>query len=256
VATNAVILCAGYATRMGELTRETPKPLLDVGGRAMVDYLVDEMSGFSGLDSIQVVTNARFHSAFEHWLARREADRDADGPPIRLINDGTTCNEDRLGALGDLRLALDRLPATSRTLVAAGDNIFLFPLVDLWRSFTASEDHWILALRERDPRNLRRTGVLELDAEDRVLRVHEKPEDPPSEWTSPMFYCLQPSARDRLTRMLGEGPTQHGRNFVDVLCRDETVRACKFEGERLHVGDSQALREASETLSPTNPTAN
>lgn len=245
---NAVILCAGYATRMGALSRETPKPLLQVGGKAIVDYLVDEMSGFAGLDSIHVVTNDRFHGAFAQWRRDRTARARPGTPTIEVINDGTTSNETRLGALGDLRLALERFPTPGRTVVAAGDNIFLFSLADLWRRFTASEDHWVLGLREREPRNLRRSAVLELGVGDRVLRVHEKPADPPSEWTCPMLYCLQPSASDRLEEMLGGGPLEHGRNFIDVLCRQETVRAFKSEGERFHVGDEQALREADEIL--------
>jgi glucose-1-phosphate thymidylyltransferase len=245
---HAVILCAGYATRMGALTRETTKPLPQVGGKAIVDYLVDEMIGFAGFESITIVTNDRFHSAFTEWQGERAARARPGSAAVEVLNDGTMSNETRLGALGDLRLALEHVSAPSRTLVAAGDNIFLFSLADFWRRFTASEDHWVLGLRERNPRNLRRSAVLELGAQDQVLRVHEKPADPPSEWTCPMIYCLQPSATRRLEEMLDGSPFEHGRNFIDVLCRQETVRAFKAEGQRFHVGDEQALREANELL--------
>lgn len=248
-AMHAVILCAGYATRMGALTRTTPKPLLPVAGKPIIDYLVDEMLRFARFDSIRIVTNDRFYPAFVQWRQARLERSEERMPTLEIINDGTTSNDGRLGALGDLEFALEGLPADGRVVAAAGDNIFLFPLVDLWQRFAASADHWILALRECDPRDLRRSAVLELDAEERVLAVHQKPADPISEWTNPMIYCLQPTARDRLREMLSDRRYRHGCNFIDVLCRQERVRAFKCEGERLHVGDELALRAAHERLS-------
>jgi len=245
---HAVILCAGYATRMGALTRTTPKPLLPVGGKPIIDYLVDEMVRFAGFDSIRVVTNDRFYPAFAQWRQARTERSVASMPTLEIINDGTTSNDNRLGALGDLQLALKGLPAGDRVVAAAGDNIFLFPLIGFWQRFAASTDHWILALRERDLRDLRRSAVLVLDVEERVLAVHQRPADPISEWTNPMIYCLQPTAAARLREMLSDGRYRHGHNFIDVLCRQERVRAFKCEGERLHVGDELALRAAHERL--------
>ena len=132
----AVLLCAGYATRMGDLTASFPKALLPVAGRPILDDLADQLFAMERFDGIVVVTNHRDHAHFEAWAeARRAAD---DTETIQLIDDGTTTNDGRLGAIGDLVLAVDTFALEGPVVVVAGDNFFRLD----WAAWLADLDRW------------------------------------------------------------------------------------------------------------------
>ncbi len=242
----AILLCAGYGTRMGALTAETPKPLLPVAGKPVLDYLLEQLLELDGLDRVHVVSNSRYVVAFRQW-ARGWKDRvDLE---LTVHDDGSTGNGNRRGAVGDLDFVLRRIGPPAGALVAAGDNIYRFSLRPLWRAFMSGDRSWVLGLEETDPEKLRRTGVLELGPEDKVLRLHEKPGSPPSTWACPSLYCLQPAALARVAGYLEAGHERDeiGR-FVAHLATREALHACKVAGERLHVGSPESLRRADEIL--------
>ncbi len=250
----AILLCAGYGTRMGALTATTPKPLLPVGGKPMLDYLLDQLLELDGLQTIHVVSNARYIEAFRTWGEDHNKNhRRLTGHEIIVHNDGSTSNDDRLGAIGDLDFAARGLSKTTRALVAAGDNIFRFSLQPLWRAFVESGHSVVLGLEERDPEKLKRTGVLELAADRRVLKLHEKPAQPPSTWACPSLYCFQPSALERLPGYLA-GPRSQDEigRFVAYLASREPLYAHQMSGDRLHVGSPEAYRRADQELSARN----
>ncbi len=247
----AILLCAGYGTRMGALTKTTPKPLLPVGGKPMLDYLLDQLLELDGLRTIHVVSNARHIEAFQAWgEVHKKVHRQLTGREIIVHNDGSTSNDDRLGAIGDLSFVTQRLDAPTGALVAAGDNIFRFSLRPLWRQFVESGNSCVLGLEEQNPEKLRRTGVLELAPDHRVLRLHEKPAEPPSTWACPSLYCLQPSALARLPSYMAatESHDEIGR-FVAYLTSREPLYAHPVWGDRLHVGSPEAYRHADQVLS-------
>lgn len=245
----AALLCAGYGTRMGDLTAETPKPLLPVAGKPILDYLLEQLRELPDLRAVHVVANARYHQRFVAW---------ADGwqprlPGIALAvhDDGSRHDGERLGAVGDLAFLLTRIGGAvpDGVLVAAGDNVFRFSLGPLWRAFLATGKSQVLALREEDPRKLRRTGVLELGPEGRVLRLHEKPEDPLSHWACPSIYCLGTAALERVDPYLAAGrPRDEIGRFVADLVERQPVYAVETVGERLHIGSPEAYRRADEIL--------
>ncbi len=252
----AVLLCAGYGTRMGALAAGTPKPLLPVAGKPVLDYLVEQLLELGSLQvsppapqgalsAIHVVANARHAGQFTAW---------AEGWQPRLAlevhDDGTRHNDERLGAVGDLAFLLARLGGLpAGALVAAGDNILRFPLAPLWSAFLADGESRVLALREEDPAKLRRTGVLELGPGGRVLRLHEKPADPPSHWACPSIYCLGAAALERVGPYLAAGrPRDEIGRFVADLVERQPVYAVETVGERLHVGSPEAWRQADEIL--------
>ncbi|MEM9555582.1 MAG: sugar phosphate nucleotidyltransferase [Acidobacteriota bacterium] len=244
----AILLCAGYGTRLQELGFDTPKPLLELAGRPMLDYLVDQVAAFDDLDAIHIVTNSRFYADFADWAAAR---RDQYLQPIAVHDDGTGHPGERLGAVGDLRFLLGRLGAAdegSGALVAAGDNVFRFSLAPFWRAFRARGASTVLALAEEDPRRLRRTGVLELQDE-RVVRLVEKPANPPSTWSCPSIYGLDAEALSLVGPYLdaGEPGDEIGR-FIAWVATRQPLWAHRMEGERLHVGDPTSFRHADEVL--------
>ena len=242
----AILLCAGYGTRMGALSAETPKPLLPVVGKPVLDYLMEQLLELEGLKQIHVVSNAKYAAAFRDWAGGWTACVDLE---LIVHDDGSTGNQNRLGAVGDLEFVLQHADASGGALVAAGDNIYCFSLRPLWHAFTAGDASWVLGLEEVDPAKLRRTGVLELGPDDRILRLHEKPEEPPSTWACPSLYCLQPSALARVAGYLAAGhPRDEIGRFIAYLTSRETLRAHKATGERLHVGSPEAYRRAGDVL--------
>ncbi|MCP4656489.1 MAG: NTP transferase domain-containing protein, partial [bacterium] len=135
----AILLCAGYGTRMGSLTAQTPKPLLPVAGKPILDYLLEQLLGFENLDAVHLVTNRRYVEPFRGWAERWRRG-------IEIHDDGSTANADRRGAVGDLALVLERVGLPDGAFVGAGDNILRFSLRPFWRAFVDGAENRVLAL--------------------------------------------------------------------------------------------------------------
>jgi glucose-1-phosphate thymidylyltransferase len=245
-----VLLCAGYATRMYPLTKNLPKSLLSVAGKPVIDYFMEQLCDLSQTPDVHVVTNDRFVSHFEKW--RREW---LDNHPftssfkLKIHNDGSTGNENRLGACGDLAWVLKRLPQDSPMLVAAGDNIFRFSIKPLWDRFVERDGHWIIGLPETDEKKLRRTGVLEFGENDRVLRLHEKPSNPPSVWSCPAIYFFERSVVSTLDEFLNvSDKTDAPGYFIDFLCQKDHVYAFRVNATRFDIGSIDDYRKADKRL--------
>ena len=234
---------------MGALTDETPKPLLPIAGKPILDYLLEQLLELDGLDAIHVASNSKYLEPFRAWAEGWRKRIGPRGPAVEVHDDGSADNADRLGAVGDLDFVLRRLEAPAGALVAAGDNILRFSLRPLWRAFVDTGRSYVLGLEEADREKLRRTGVLELGPEKRVLRLHEKPEDPPSTWACPSLYCLQAPALARVASYLAAGQSRDeiGRFIAELVSR-EPIYAFAASGERLHVGSPDAYRRADERL--------
>ena len=241
----AILLCAGYGTRMGALTASTPKPLLTVAGRPVIDYLVDQLASWPELATVHVVSNSRYAAAFRAWAGGQAA------LPFRLEihDDGSSTPDDRRGAVGDLAFVLDTVGYPDGALVAAGDNVLRFVLRPLWDAFLARREPCVLALREDDPARLRKTGVLELADDGRVRRLWEKPSEPPSSWACPPFYALTAAALRRLPAYLAAGhPSDEIGRFIAHLAEREPVWVTRVDGRRLDVGSPESYRRADEIL--------
>lgn len=235
-----LVLAAGYATRLRPLTDTTPKMLLPVGGRPMLDWVWDRIAELR-LPEVHLVTNARFARAFEDW---------ADSRPVVVHDDGTTSNEDRLGAIGDVSFVADRIGLDDDLLVIAGDNLFEFSLVDyvsFWRSKGVAS---CIAVHDCGSLELAREyGVADLDADDRVLSLVEKPAEPRSTLVSIATYVVHRDHVPLVRRYLEEGnsPDQPGRLFV-WLCTREPVYGYRFPGAWLDIGSPEQLLEADNRL--------
>jgi glucose-1-phosphate thymidylyltransferase len=234
----AILLCAGYATRLRPLTESFPKPLLPVGGRPLLDWILDRVAEVT--DDVHVVTNSRFAADFERW---------SDGR-VAVHDDGTSSNEDRLGAIGDVRFVLDRIGTDDDLLVVAGDNLFDYSLADYiswWRGKgTASA----VALHDVGDRALaRQYAVVEVDEDERIVAFVEKPEEPQSTLCATATYLYHCEHVSLVERYLAEGnsPDQPGR-FIAWLHEREPVYGYRFEGDWLDIGDREQLLEADNRL--------
>ena len=244
-----VLLCAGYGTRLYPLTRDFPKPLLPVAGQPVLDYLMASLTGFEGLRTIHLVTNARFIGHFEAWGVDWRKRLDAAGIDLVLYDDGSNSNANRLGACADLKLVLDRVAEPEGIFVAAGDNILLFDLPSLWAAFCSGRHHRIIVLPEKDEERLRKTGVPVFGQGDQVQAIAEKPDEPPSQWSCPPFYFLKPSARSMLADFIQRGAnTDAPGHFINYLCRREHVEAFRLNAVRLDIGDEASYHRADRLL--------
>jgi glucose-1-phosphate thymidylyltransferase len=233
----ALILAAGYATRLRPLTDTWAKELLPVGGRPIIDSIVDSITEVDEVDEIHVVTNARKASAFEAW---------ADGGAVVVHDDGTVSNDDRLGAIGDLRFVIEEAQVDDDLLVIAGDNLFEFSLVDFVGFWHGKPPGSAVAVRDVDSRVLaRRYGIVALDQDDRIVEFVEKPHDPPSTLAATATYLFAREHVRLVGTYLEEGnvPDQPGR-FVAWLHRREPVYGWRFDGEWFDIGDAAQLLEA------------
>lgn len=246
---NGIILCAGFATRMHPLTENFPKPLLEVAGKPVLDYLMEQFSRIPEIHAIHIVSNDKFFDHFKRWNAENKKNGLYGRVAVEIHNDGASDNNTRRGAVGDLLLALQKIGTPERVLVSGGDNIFRFSLRPLWKTFMQQNNHCIVALVEEELEKRQKTGVLELDENDRLLKLHEKPQKPPSTWTCPPLYFFLPSILPVLERFL-ETPGKHDSlgYFIDYLGRQAPVMALKQSASRLDIGCLKTFKHADRFL--------
>jgi glucose-1-phosphate thymidylyltransferase len=231
----ALILAAGYATRLRPLTDTIAKPLLPVGGRPMVDWILDRIQETSA-DEIHLVTNARFAADFERWAADKD---------VRVHNDGTTSNEDRLGAIGDI----DFVGIDDDLLAIASDNLFDYSLAD-YESYWRQKGGSAVAVHDvRDRELATKYGIVDVDGDDRITNFVEKPEDPPTTLCATATYLYRQEDVAGVKTYLGEGnpPDQPG-NYVAWLHKRAPVYAYRFPGEWYDIGDHAQLLEADNRM--------
>jgi glucose-1-phosphate thymidylyltransferase len=232
----ALILAAGYATRLRPLTDTIPKQLLPVGGRPMVDWILDRIVETSA-DEVHLVTNARFAADFERW---------ADGKDVRVHNDGTTSNDDRLGAIGDI----DFVGLDDDLLAIAGDNLFDYSLADYAGWWRGKGEASAVAVKDvEDVRLAAQYAVVELDVDDRIVSLVEKPPEPASTLAATATYLFDRAHVPLVGRYLEEGnaPDFSGA-FLEWLVPREPVYGYRFSGDWLDIGDHEQLLEADNRL--------
>lgn len=238
---NAVLLAAGYGTRICSLFPDTPKALIEVGGRPVIDHLLANLARSGLVDSALVVTNELHHDAVRRHLTAGEPPL-----PVRVIGDGTGSEEERLGALGDLQLALRQLGPGGDVLVAATDKLLDFELAEPLRFARERAGPVTLCVRMPDPRRLAgRHGCAVLDADGRIVDFEEKPERPKSNIASLAVYVLTPAAQGLLDDYLrGGGNRDAPGHFLSWLTRATTVYGCLAEGRAYDVGTPESYAEA------------
>ena len=245
----AVIVAAGYATRLYPLTENFPKPLLEVGGKTILDHLLDQLQNIPEVDAIHIVTNHRFAGHFERWKETR-----ASAQPITVLDDGTTTNETRLGAVGDIQLAIDRYKLDDDLFVAAADNILLFPLVEFVGAFRRRRAPHVCARYVESLEARRRTGIVVLDDENRIVEFQEKPTEPTSAWGVPPLYLYPRETLPRIAEHLSSGGNADAPgNLIEWLSRVTPCYAWKMNGTVLDIGNLESLEAARRELTQMPP---
>ena len=236
----ALILAAGYATRLRPLTDSLPKMLLPLAERPMLDYLLDRIRQVAEIDAIHLVTNSQFAPLFRDWAPEH----------VTVHDDGTTSDEDRLGAIGDIAFTIERAGLHGEDLfVVAGDNLIGYDLRDyvaFWRGRGGSA----IALRHEPDRELiKQYGVVELDEAGRVVSFEEKPAEPRSALAATAAYLYPQEHVALIPEYLEQGnPPDAPGNFVAWLHSRAPVYGYRFSGDWLDIGNKDQLLEADNLM--------
>lgn len=235
-----LILAAGYATRLYPLTKDTPKPLLEVAGKSILERLLDKISLIEKIDHVYVVTNSRFAKAFGDWVEQYTYTK-----PLTVIDDGTTSNDNRLGAIGDIQFVIEQVGLADDLMILAGDNLFDFDLRDFEAFFQEKKADVITSYEVEDINLARRIGIVELDSEARILSFEEKPQEPKSRWGVPALYVYQQETLPLIRQYLEEGnnPDAPG-HFIPWLLKHKPVYAFQFAGQWHDIGTLESYEEA------------
>lgn len=238
----SIVIAAGYATRLGELTRNFPKPLLQIGESTILGRLLDDIDTIEAIDEHIIVTNHRFAPIFEQWAAAQHYTK-----PITIVDDGTETNETRLGAVCDLLLAIERRQIDEDILVVAADNLLFFSFREFVDFAQAKGSSCIMCHREPSREKLQRTGVVELDEQQRVLNMEEKPQEPKSHWAVPPFYLYKRADLELVRHAVEQGCGKDAPgNLAHYLVTRTTLHAWPMSAGRFDIGSPDTYREAVE----------
>lgn len=237
-----ILLCAGYATRLFPLTENFPKALLEVGGRAILDYTLDKVNEIDEIDEIYLVTNAKYTPHFEKWASQKN-----NVKPITVLNDGTTSNADRLGAIGDIAFTLEKMNVDDDILVLATDNLFDFKLKDFNEFYKTKKAPCVCVKEEENIELLKRVGVAKLDEEMKIIDFVEKPAEPQSKYAVYAEYIYPREVLKYIKQYLEEGNSNDAPgNLVAYMYKKTPTYAYAFEGDCYDVGTHDALAEVNE----------
>lgn len=236
-----LILAAGYATRLYPLTENFPKLLLKIGEKTILDWLLDDIHASGKVNEYIVVTNHKFAHHFEAWADSRTL-------PITVVDDGTGSNETRLGAVCDIRFAMEQTQLDDDLLIIAGDNVLDFSLTR-FIDYTA-EKNASCAMRyyEADEKRLTKSGVAELGDDERLLSLEEKPAQPRSHWCTPPFYFYTRDDVKRIPAAIADGcGTDAPGSLVAWMCRHSVMYSMEMPGSRYDIGDLESYEAVKRT---------
>ncbi|MBL9134918.1 MAG: nucleotidyltransferase family protein [Verrucomicrobiales bacterium] len=244
----ALILAAGYATRLYPLTLTQPKPLLPVAGRPMIEYVLDNLAPVGGIDRVYVVTNAKFAGHFSRWSEDYRGRH--PGYAFTVVNDGSTDDSNKLGAIGDLHLVLEREKVDDDLIVVAGDNLFNQPLVGFGET-CRSRKAPVLGIYDVGSLDLaRKYSNVQLDESGRILSFVEKPPQPSSTLAGIALYYYPRQVLPLIRQYVAEGnnPDQPGR-LVQWMCQKTPFYTWQVPGLWYDIGSKETLEEANRIFS-------
>lgn len=240
---NAIFLCAGYGTRLYPLTQDKPKPLLSIAGRPLLDHLIQNLESITSLEQTVIVSNARFYKQFTQWRKTFAAKK-----KISIVNDGTTDNEHRLGAILDLRLGMNALKKESDLMVLAGDNLFDLDLSD-FASYSESKRP-AATVGVYDVKDLKlapKYGLIKTDSSGKITAFLEKPKDPPTTLASMGIYFFPKETLVYVDRYLDSGGNPDAPGFyISWLRQQIDIYAFEFRGTWFDIGDLDSYYKADE----------
>lgn len=237
-----IVIAAGYATRLGELTKNFPKPLLLIGENTILGRMLDDIDKILEIDEHIIITNHKFAGIFEEWASKQSYKK-----PITIVDDGTETNETRLGAVCDLLFAMDKLKINDDILVVAADNILFFSFQEFVDFAKQKDTSCIMCHEQSNIEKLQRTGVIVLDDNDKVLNMEEKPQEPKSHWAVPPFYIYLKKDLDKVCHSVENGCGKDAPgNLAHYMVEQVEMHAWKMTAGRFDIGSLDTYKEACE----------
>ena len=234
-----LILAAGYATRLYPLTENFPKPLLKVQGKTILDWLIDDIETSGMIDEYVVISNHKFAEHFEDWSKEKEK--------ITIIDDGTSSNETRLGAVKDIQFAIEKLSLDDEMIVIAGDNLLDFSLTTFVKYAKDKNTSCIMRYYEPEEARLHKSGVVTIDNNGKILKMVEKPEKPESHWCCPPFYFYTRADAKLIQKGIDAGCGTDARgSYIAWLSTQVPVHAMEMPGKRYDIGNLESYRKVEE----------
>ncbi len=236
-----LILAAGYATRLYPLTENFPKPLLEVKGKTILDWLVDDIESSGLVDQYVIISNHKFVGYFEKWATEKKQN-------ITVLDDGTLTNETRLGAVKDIQFAIDELKLDDDLLIIAGDNVLDFSLVEFIQYALQKKTSCIMRYFEPELKRLQKSGVLVVENDGLVINMQEKPEEPKSTWCCPPFYFIAKKDVSLVAKGIEAGcGTDAPGSFIAWLYKKVPVYAMRMPGKRYDIGTLENYKKIKAT---------
>lgn len=237
-----IVIAAGYATRLGELTKNFPKPLLKIGENTILGRMLDDIDKIPEIDKHIIITNHKFAGIFEEWASEQSYTK-----PVTIVDDGTETNDTRLGAVCDLLFAMDKLKIDDDMLVVAADNILFFSFQEFVDFAKAKGTSCIMCHEQPSIEKLQRTGVIVLDDNDKVLNMEEKPQEPKSHWAVPPFYIYLKKDLEKVRHSVDNGCGKDAPgNLAHYMVEQVEMHAWKMTAGRFDIGSLDTYKEACE----------
>ena len=237
-----IVIAAGYATRLGELTKNFPKPLLKIGDNTILGRMLDDIDRIPEIDEHIIITNHKFAHIFEQWKLGTAYQK-----PITIIDDGTETNDTRLGAVCDLLFAMEKLGIDDDMLVVAADNLLFFSFKEFVDFANEKGTSCIMCHEQPSIEKLQRTGVVVLDNNNKVLNMEEKPEHPKSHWAVPPFYIYKKHDLDLIRHSVESGCGKDAPgNLAHYMVDRTTIHAWPMSSGRFDIGSLDTYYEACE----------
>ena len=247
-----IVIAAGYATRLGELTKNFPKPLLKIGENTILGRMLDDIDRIPEIDEHVIITNHRFADIFRQWAEKRGKGIEVRGEripskPITIVDDGTETNETRLGAVCDLLFAMDKLAIDDDLLVVAADNLLFFSFQEFVDFAKEKQTSCIMCHEQLSIEKLQRTGVVELNENNKVLGMEEKPQVPKSHWAVPPFYIYLKKDLDLVRHSVENGCGKDAPgNLAHYMVEHTEMHAWPMSAGRFDIGSLDTYYEAVE----------
>ncbi|MCK4589120.1 MAG: nucleotidyltransferase family protein [Nanoarchaeota archaeon] len=237
----AIILAAGYATRLHPLTENQPKPLLTVGEKLIVEHIIDKINQVEEVNEILIVTNNKFTPHFESWLSNYKTQK-----PIKIINDGTLTNEDRLGAVGDINFVIKKENINDELLIVAGDNLFEFSLKNFVQYYKEKNTPVLAFYNLKEKSKLaNKFGVGILDQNQKLVDFEEKPAKPKSTLAATVVYALKKEDVAKISEYIDVSERwDNPGDFMIWLSKQTDVHGFTFTEKWFDIGSFEALEEA------------
>ncbi|RJP27952.1 MAG: nucleotidyltransferase family protein [Candidatus Omnitrophota bacterium] len=243
----ALILAAGYATRLYPLTKDFPKPLLKVGDKPIIDYIVEKLEGIPGLDEIFIITNSKFISIFRKWAKSRSFKK-----KVTLVDDLTKSNETKLGAIGDMDFAINKTKIKDDLLVVGGDNLFEDDFHDFLRFVSLRKAKPVIGIYDlKNRKKASNYGVVKLGSSGRILNFNEKPKKPDSTLVAMCVYYFPKIKLKLIKRYYSDKTTKRDATgfYIDWLRRHDEVYGFIFSGRWFDIGHYKFYNEANRVFS-------